>query len=112
MAEGGARSSLTAHRFDSALETNLPPDASTTPDPHTQVWQRLINRGVPQNELTSLIETTVSGAKTADIIDLLHGLDAQACIDFIDEVLHCALPFPRNGLIYFSFILHILASSG
>ena len=103
LAEGGGHSFLPAPPFDAALDTNPPPDLPAAPDSQTQAWQRLINRDIPQDELATFIETTVSGVKTVDIMDCLQGRDAQACIDVIDEVRYPAPPFPRNWSVYSSF---------
>ncbi|KAF9651098.1 kinase-like protein [Thelephora ganbajun] len=87
--EGGALLPLLSPRSDPDLDAILP-DPPIILDPHTQAWQRLISRDVPQDELASHIETIVLNVKAIGIADCLQGNDTQACIDAMDEALDSA----------------------
>jgi len=61
-----------------------------TPDPfflnpNTLACERLISRVFPPHELPSLIEEIFSSKDADDTIGRLHGDDAQAFVDVIDE---------------------------
>lgn len=73
-------------------------------DPHEQVWQRLINHTVPQDELLPVVETLFSSRKPTDTVDRLRGSDAQALIDATDEAGRHTLHFQRSGSIYLHFV--------
>ena len=49
-------------------------------------WKRLIDHPLSTDERIPLIESIVSDRDEAEIIGRLHGDDAQAFIDVIDEV--------------------------
>ena len=65
-------------------------------DSGKRALQCLVSRSVPQDELPSLIETVVSSAKAANIVQCLQGSDAQVFIDMVDQVCGAATS-QRNG---------------
>ena len=63
-----------------------------------QAWQRLISNAVPQDELTSLVETVFLKENITDLVNHLPEEHAHTFVDVIDTVRHCALQPPENGL--------------
>lgn len=59
----------------------------------------MVSRAIPQDELPYVIETIVSNIKAADIVEELHGDDAQTFADMMDEVFHHTIPLPGNRFI-------------
>ena len=55
-------------------------------DSHRRGLQRLVSGSVPQDQLASLIENTVSNVKAAAIVKFLQESDAQIFIDVMDKV--------------------------
>lgn len=49
-------------------------------------WKRLISRTFSPYEVVSLIETTLTDENEVEMIDNLHGDDAQILVDVIYEV--------------------------
>ena len=78
-------------RLDPGRHMDHSPDPPVPIDSREQAWQRLLSRAAPQDELPSLIETIFSDRETAKMVDRLRGSEAQAFIDVIDGVRHCAL---------------------
>ena len=81
----------------SGLFSSLPPGDSSRqsepaliPDSEKRALQRLASRAVPQDELSSTIETIVSKVKAADVAKYIQENDAQTFIDVIDEACHHA----------------------
>ena len=72
-----------SHSLDRTRHTNSLPDPSVSVDSHEQAWRRLIGPAVPQDELSSLIETIFSDRKATKEVDRLQGSDVQVFIDVI-----------------------------
>ena len=58
--------------------------------PPTPAWERLISQALPTDKRISLITSIFSDSSEIDTVNHLHGDDAQAFIDVIDEVLFCS----------------------
>lgn len=61
-------------------------DPSAAIDSHQQAWRRLIDHNIPEDGLSSLIETIFSDRKAAEVVDRLRRSDARVFIDVIYEV--------------------------
>lgn len=64
---------------------NYSPEPALISDSGEWALQRLVSRGVPQDELLSLIEKIVTNMKAGDVVECLRGSGAQIFIDVIDE---------------------------
>ena len=51
-----------------------------------RAFQCLVSGAPPRDELPYLIETVVSNMKADDIVNHLHGADAQPFVDVLDQV--------------------------
>lgn len=58
--------------------------------PPIPAWERLISDALPTDKRISLITAIFSDSNEVDTVNHLHGDDAQAFIDVIDEVLSCS----------------------
>ena len=83
MSDVGVPLPPSSHSLDHTRHTNSLPDPSISVDSHEQAWRRLIDHPVPQDELSSLIETIFSDRKAAKAVDRLQGSDVQVFIDVI-----------------------------
>ena len=83
MSDVGVPLPPSSHSLDHTRHTNSLPDPSISVDSHEQAWRRLIDHPVPQDELSSLIETIFLDRKTAKAVDRLQGSDVQVFIDVI-----------------------------
>lgn len=77
-------------------DANNPSKQSPIPDSDVRALQRFVSGTVPQDELSSVIETVVSNVKVTDIVRCLQGSDAQAFIDLMDEARHHAIASLRD----------------
>ncbi|KAF9784385.1 hypothetical protein BJ322DRAFT_846481 [Thelephora terrestris] len=79
-----------------AGDTDLEPQTSMDGfEPLTPAWKHLISRPLPTDERISLITAIFSDCTEADTVNHLHGGDAQAFVDVIDEVLSRSF-LPKN----------------
>ena len=72
-------------------DANRPSEPPLIFDSHGQALQRLVSRSVPQDELSSVIETVVSNVSAAGIVKYLQGNDAQTFVDIMDLACHYAI---------------------
>ena len=86
------------------LPTPVPPghptlDSPSLVDPDAPAWKRLINRTFSSHEFISLIEAMSTSEDELKIIRDLHGDDAQAFVDAVQEVRSILLFAPCDLII-------------
>lgn len=73
-----------------------------TPDPLNALsCKRIIGRGFLPHEVLPLIEATLTNEDETKVIDSLHGNDAQAFVDVVNDVRHHLLSLLWHSLIRF-----------